>query len=367
MLQDFTLASTSRSRRLTAIAALAYSLVIIYASLQPFSGWSMPPDRFGAFLLAPWPRWITIDDVLFNFVAYVPLGFLLGVSLSGRYGAIVMILLPACLCVALSIILESAQQYLPARIASNVDLLVNSTGGAIGALIAPIFMPQQRLGQTLTQLRLRWFISGTRGDIVLVLAGLWLIAQLHMPLIALGVGDLRTVFGLGGMFAYTPDTYLLAEASVVLLSVTGLGLLLAAASRNTGSDYWRALVLLIAGAFTLKTTVAALVLDSASPWGWMTPGLGLGLAMALVALLLLNRLSHQGRSIAALLALLAAVILVNGMPENPYRFAPAHLLTGRSSHFLSFAAMVRALSDLWPCLAILFLLLGQPWRHAGDN
>jgi len=367
MLQDFTLASPPRSSRLAAIAALAYSLVIVYASLQPFTGWRMPPDWFGGFLLAPWPRWITIDDVLFNFVAYVPLGFLLGLSLSRQHGVIARALLPTCLCVALSMTLESVQQFLPARFASNVDLLVNGTGGAVGALIAPMFMPQQRLGQTLAQLRHRWFMSGARGDIILVLAGLWLIAQLHMPLIALGSGDLRGVLSLGALFPYLPETYLVAEAGVVLLNVVGLGLLLAAASRNTGPGYWRALVFLIAGTFTIKATVAALVLGAAKPWNWLTPGLGLGLVTALIALLLLNRLSHQGRSIAALLALLAAVILINSMPENPYRLTPAHLLTGRTSHFLSFAGMVRALSDLWPYLAILFLLLGQPWRQASDN
>lgn len=367
MLPDFHFASAPRGHRLAAIAALAYSLVIVYASLQPFTGWRAPAYPFGEFIFESWPRWITVDDVMFNFVAYVPLGFLFALSLHRRLGAPPAMLLSSFACLSLSVALECVQQYLPSRFASNVDLLVNSTGGAVGALIAPMFSPEQRLGQVLSGLRYRWFEGGPRGDMVLVLAGLWLVAQLHVPLIAFGYGDLRGTLGFDALFTHAPDSYLLAEAGVVALNVAGLGLMLATASRSTDFAYWRALVLLIAGACALKTAAAVLLLDPSRPWSWWTPGLGIGIAAALVALPLLNRLSRRGCSAAALLALLAAVVLVNSMPENPYRPAPAHLLAGRVSHFLSFAGMLRALSDLWPFLAALFLLFSLPWRHAADR
>jgi len=367
MLPEFNFASAPRGHRLAAIAALAYSLVIVYASLQPFTGWRLPLQPFGKFILDTWPRWITIDDILFNFIAYVPLGFLIALSLHRQRGALPAVLLSSLACASLSVVLESVQQYLPARFASNVDLLVNSTGGAVGALIAPLFSPHQRLGQALSELRYRWFEGGPRGDMVLVLAGLWLVAQLHVPLIAFGYGDLRSTFGFGALFPHTADSYLVAEAGVVSLNVAGLGLLLATASRSTDIGYWRTLVLLIAGACVLKTAAAMLLLDALRPWSWWTPGLGVGIAAALMLLPLLNRLSQRGRSAAALLALIAAVVLVNSMPENPYRPAPTHLLAGRISHFLSFAAMLRALSDLWPFLATLFLLFSLPWRHAADH
>lgn len=367
MLPEFHFASAPRGHRLAAIAALAYSLVIVYASLQPFTGWRMPPQPFGDFIFASWPRWITVDDILFNFVAYVPLGFLLALSLHRRQGALPAALLSSAACILLSVMLESVQQYLPARFASNVDLLVNSTGGTVGALMAPMFSPEQRLGQALSRLRYRWFEGGPRGDMVLVLSGLWLTAQLHVPLIAFGYGDLRGTLGFGALFAHAPDSYLVAEACVVALNVAGLGLLLATASRSTDFGYWRALMLLIAGACALKTAAAMLLLDASRPWSWWTPGLGVGIAAALVVLPLLHRLSHRGRTVAALLALLAAVVLVNSMPENPYRPAPAHLLAGRISHFLSFAGMLRALSDLWPFLAALFLLFSLPWSRAPNH
>ena len=70
-------ARRARGFQLAWILALAYLLVIVYASLQPFRGWRFPPSDILRFLTAPWPRYITLDDVLINLIAYVPLGFLL--------------------------------------------------------------------------------------------------------------------------------------------------------------------------------------------------------------------------------------------------------------------------------------------------
>ena len=52
-----------RGYRVAAMAALAYSLVVVYASLYPFIGWQTIEVPFGMFLSASWPRWITIEDV----------------------------------------------------------------------------------------------------------------------------------------------------------------------------------------------------------------------------------------------------------------------------------------------------------------
>lgn len=344
------------------MAALAYILVIIYASLQPFGEWRRLSANFGDFLFEPWPRWITLDDVLFNFAAYLPLGFLLALALCARWSAQAAVALATVACVVLSFTLEAAQQYLPSRIASNVDLLVNGCGGAGGALIALLFSPGQRLGQTAAQLRQRWFVSGARGDAALILAGLWLITQLHATLIVFGNGDLRGSIDLARWFVHTPGSYLAAEAGVVMLNLTGLGLLLACAARDTAAGYWRAMALIFAGACALKIAAAALLLRASNPWSWLTPGVAMGCAAALLLLLLLTRLPYRGRAAMAVLALAGAVILVNIIPENPYRPAPPYLLLGRTSHILSFTSMTRALSDLWPFLALLFALFSLAGR-----
>ncbi len=345
------------------MAALAYILVIIYASLQPFIDWRGLSGGFGDFLFEPRPRWITVDDVLFNFAAYLPLGFLLALALCARWSTQAAVALAAVACVALSFTLEAAQQYLPSRIASNVDLLVNSCGGVVGALVALLFTPGQRLGRTVAQLRQRWFVSGVRGDAALILAGLWLLTQLHATLIAFGNGDLRGSLDFARWFSHTPGSYLAAEAGVVMLNLSGLGLLLASAARDTAAGYWRALALVFAGACTLKIAAATLLLRAPNPWSWLTPGVAMGCAAALLLLLLLTRLPHRGRAAMAVLTLAGALILVNIIPENPYRPAPPYLLLGRASHILSFTSMTRALSDLWPFLALLFALYSLAVRR----
>jgi VanZ family protein len=348
------------------MAALAYILVIIYASLQPFVDWRGLSGGFGDFLFEPWPSWITVDDVLFNFAAYLPLGFLLALALCARWSTQTAVVLATIACVALSFTLESAQQYLPARIASNVDLLVNSSGGTAGALIALLFSPGQRLGRIVTQLRQSWFVSGGRGDAALILAGLWLITQLHATLIVFGNGDLRGSLDLARWFAHTPRSYLTAEAAVVMLNLTGLGLLLASATRDTAAGYWRAMALIFTGACTLKIAAGALLLRAPNPWSWLTPGVGMGCAAALLLLLVLTRLPYRGRAALAVLTLAGAVILINIIPENPYRPAPPYLLLGHASHILSFTSMTRALSDLWPFLALLFALFSLAGRRPSN-
>lgn len=345
------------------MAALAYILVIIYASLQPFTDWRVSPGGFGAFLSEPWPRWITVDDVLFNFAAYLPLGFLLALALCAHRSMRAAAAMAAIACVALSFTLEAAQQYLPARISSNVDLLVNGCGGTVGALIALFFSPGQHLGRTVIRLRRRWFVSGMQGDAALILAGLWLITQLHATLIVFANGDLRASLDLAQWFAHTPSRYLAAEAVVVMLNLAGLGLLLACATRDTAAGYWRAMALIFAGACALKITAALLVLRAPNPLSWLTPGVAIGCVAALLLLMALTRLPYRGRAVAAVLALAGAVVLINVIPENPYRPAPPYLLLGRASHILSFTSMTRALSDLWPFLALLFALFSLVGRR----
>jgi VanZ family protein len=369
MMPDYTAGATphdfrSRGFRVAAMAALAYSLVIIYASLQPFTGWQFGQTPPGAFLLQPWPRWITLEDVLFNVIAYLPLGFLLALALCARLRPGSAVLLATLAGTLLSGAMEAAQQHLPARIASVVDLLLNSGGAAAGALIAPLFAPGRRLGEELALLRHSRFIGGARGDAVLVIAGLWLLTQLHAAPISMGNGDLRSLLALRGLFAYTPESYRYAEAGVVMFNVAALGLLLASVARRTGSDFWRTLALLLAGAAALKVLLALFILRAENPWIWVTPGLAMGMAAAAVLLLALVRLPPRGCAAAALLALLAAVLLVNGTPENPYRTLPPHLVPGRSSHVLSFTSMIRALSDLWPFLTLLYLLFTLPGSPA---
>lgn len=349
-----------RGLHLAWILAVAYLLVIAYASLQPFSGWWTPPAEIRRFLSAPWPRYITLEDVLINIGAYVPLGFLLARAFMRRLGIPRAVLAAAALACALSISMEAVQMFMPARVASNVDVLTNGIGGLIGALAAPLFSPTRLLGMRLARLRRTWFVYGAGADVGLVLLCLWLATQLHPTAQLFGTGDLRNTFDLPVWFIHTPPLLLAAEAAVAGFNVLGLGLVVVALTR-AGRGRLRAVAMVLGAGFVAKGYAAFAIAKAAGPLAWLTPGVALGIIAAALLLYGLTRLPRRAQWTLASLSFAAAIVAINVAPDNPYQTVPAQFLAG-PTHFLSFSAIVRALSELWPFLAVAYTA-GVVYEH----
>ena len=96
---------------LSLVLALAYLLIVVYASVQPLRGWRWPAEEVYGFLTAPWPRYITLADVLVNVAAYVPLGFMLTLALRLALPPIAAVLVSELLATGASIALESLQMF----------------------------------------------------------------------------------------------------------------------------------------------------------------------------------------------------------------------------------------------------------------
>jgi len=345
----------ARGVQMAWVLALAYLLIIVYASLQPLRDWRFPPAEILHFLTASWPRWITLDDVLINFVAYVPLGFLLALGLRTRVDARRAAMFATLLAAMLSLVMEGVQMFLPARIASNVDLLVNSGGALFGAMAAPLLSPSGFPGRKLAALRRRWFIPGTMADAGLVIVCLWLLTPLHPTAQPFGTGYLRATFDLPAYFIHTPRLLLFAEAAVVFFNLLALGLLISTLMRRTSRPLPLIAVVVVAG-FALKS-VAAVALIKSPPFMWLTPGVVLGLLAGAPLLHLLCQLRSPVKITVAAVCFCAAVAAINLAPDNPYQSVPPQLLSGNPSHFMNFSSIIRALSELWPFLAIGYLLI----------
>jgi VanZ family protein len=340
---------------LARILALAYLVVIAYTSLQPFRGWWIPPEEIRLFLWAPWPRYITLEDVLVNIGAYVPLGFLLARTFMARFSSPRAVLIASALACLTSVAMETVQMFMPARIASNVDVLTNGLGGLIGALAAPLFGPTGGLGRRLARLRQQWFVYGIGADVGLVLVFIWLITQLHPTAQLFGTGNLRDTFEMPVWVIHTPQLLVAAEAVVAGLNMLGVGLLMLALTRESVPRAMAAAAVL-AGGFSVKALASFTLAKAAGPFAWLTPGVLVGV---LVSAVLIYGLSHVPRRIQWLVALLsfaAAIAVINIGPENPYQTLPRQLLAGGPTHFLSFSALVRALSELWPFLALIYVV-----------
>lgn len=337
------------------ILALAYLLIIVYASLQPFRNWRLPPEEIQRFLFAPWPRYITVDDILINLVAYVPLGFLFMLSLRPRLSAGSAVMLATLLALATSLAMESVQMFLPSRIASNVDLLTNAAGALLGALVAPLLSPHGFPGSRLAALRQRLIIPGTLADGGLVIVFLWLFTHLHPTAQLFGTGSLRNTLDLPAYFIHTPQWLLFAEAAVVFFNLLGLGLLISALLRMASKPRLPVAVLIGSGLF-IKVFAAVALAHSSGLLAWLTPGVTLGLLAGAILFHLLAGLPRQAKIAIAMLCFCAAVVAINLAPDNPYLTVPPRLLAGKPSHYLSFSAIIRALSELWPFLAVAYLL-----------
>ena len=352
----------ARGAHLAWILAVAYLLVIAYASLQPFRGWWIPPEDIRRFLTAPWPRYITLEDVLINLSAYVPLGFLFSQALMARRRTLHAVALAAALACLLSVLMEGVQMFMSTRIASNVDVVTNGLGGLIGALAAPLFSPTRRLGLKLSRLRGAWFVHGPSADVGLVLLALWLATQFHPTAQLFGTGNLRHTFDLPNWFIHTPHHLLAAQAAVAGFNMLGLGLIAIALTRSaTGRASVFAVVLGTGIAAKMSTALA--LATSPSLFAWFTPGVMLGMLLATLLLYGLLKLPRRAQWVAAALSFTAAVAAINIAPENPYQNTPAQLLAG-PTHYLSFSGIVRALSELWPLLAVAYAAVAAIRRPA---
>jgi len=349
------------SVRLAWILAVAYLLVIVYASLQPFRGWRSPPEEILHFLLAPWPRYITLPDVVVNFAAYIPLGLLLSTVFGARYGPARGTVAATLAAVLLSLTMEAVQMFLPLRIASNVDLLANGLGALVGAMAAPLLAPTRVLGGRIHTARHRLFLEGMPADAGLVIVGLWLLTQFHPTAQLFGAGAIRATLDLPPYFNHTPWLALSSEAVVVLFNLLGVGLMLSTFTRE-GERRMLVIGTVIGTALGFKIFNAIALVQASAPFAWLTPGVLLGLCAGWLLLWGAVRLPRPAQLAASTVCIVAATAAINLAPDNPYHSVPPRLLARGASHFLNFSGIVRALSELWPFLAIGFLLYAQASR-----
>ena len=166
----------ARHRSSAAPLAWLYAALIAYASLYPFVPWKVPGVSPFAFLMLPWPRYWTAFDLLANLLGYIPFGALVFGAIVRSGGRAKPALLAAfALGGAWSLAMEFTQNFLPQRVASNVDFGLNATGTLAGAAVG--FWIHVRGGVERWQAaRDRWFIDRSAGGLALLL--LWPIGML---------------------------------------------------------------------------------------------------------------------------------------------------------------------------------------------
>lgn len=352
----------SDSTALARTLAWAYALLVVYASLHPFTGWHDSGAPLFDFITARWPRYWTRWDLGMNVACYVPLGFLVTASLLARFKPGRAVLMASLAAALLSFGMETLQNFLPTRVSSNLDLTTNSLGGLLGSLMGLRWGRALNVGGAVHRWRVRRLHRGRLADLGLVLLLLWLLTQLSPEILLFGTGDLRQMLGFTPALPFTADRFRLVELLIAASGTLGVGLLAWRLMRRPSR--WL-LGLLFVLALLVRSATAVMLQSPDDALRWATPGNVAGVGWGLAALYLATLLPRVLQQALGALALLFATALVNLAPENPYL---AHALgVWRQGHFLNFNGLTRLASSLWPYLGLAFLVALGPGRESRDD
>jgi VanZ family protein len=359
----------------------SYGVLVVYASLYPFSEWRNQEIPFWDFLFAGWPRYWTGFDLAANVVGYIPLGFLLALSFIRRGNVRYFASHPnlAAIAVAglagtlLSLLMEGIQNFLPSRVASNVDFGLNVLGTVIGAVTAAAL----ELGGAIahwSRFRERWFIPEARG--ALVLLALWPFALLFPAAVPLGLGQVfeRLEGAVAEWLEETPFLEWLPMREVELqplvpaaeLLCVGLGafipcLLGYTILRSVGRRAIFAVVAVGIGV-TVTALSAALSWGPTHAWAWLSLPVRLGLLFGLVLAMLMLAVPRRGCAAMLMLALVVHLSVLNQAPASAY-FADT-LQAWEQGRFIRFHGVAQWLGWLWPYAVLVYVLLRISRREA---
>ncbi|HXZ54847.1 MAG TPA: VanZ family protein [Burkholderiales bacterium] len=333
---------------------VAYLLLVVYASLHPFSGWRDRGLPAFAYLTASFNRPVPAFDVLVNVLGYFPLGFLAVLAAYPRARGAAGVAFAVTCSVLASFVLESLQVYLPTRTASNLDLIANTAGGTLGAIAAFAAARQLMDDGRLEGLRRELFLPGRRVDLGLVLLGLWLFSQLNPETLLFGTGDLRDLFKVPSGKLYPAEVFLRVEAGVACANGLAAGLL-AACLVARGQPTRGVVLLLLAVALAAHSLAFGLLVNPQDALAWVTPGALYGVAAAIALLMIVISLPRTAQLPLIGIALLAATAIVNLAPPNPYNTATFSLWQQGQS--LNFNGLTRLVAIVWPFAAMLYLVL----------
>lgn len=341
----------------------AYLALVVYASLYPFHGWrdqGIPPWTF---LWAPWPYYWSGFDIWTNIVAYFPLGFVSSLALHRMGMRIGAWLLPLGLAALLSTGMESLQVYLPSRVPSNVDCLLNLLGAALGVLACQLAL---HLGVLMrwSQWKQRWLDHGTEGAAALVL--LWPVALLFPSSVPMALGQvggrvqdlivnvaadtgLQTWVGRAAAGALQPLTQ-----SLVLALALCVPLLLAYASLRSPAQRVLAWLLLPMVGMAVTCLSAALSYGPVQAWAWVSlpVQVGAGVGWVLAGLALFG--SAQTCRVLALVVVILQLSIIN--QADPGAYLEQTLQRWETGQFIRFYGASQWLSWLWPYAVLLYLV-----------
>lgn len=380
-------AALPRSERRSPLVEIGLALcvcAIIYTTLQPWAGWRLPSHSIFRYLGNPWPKFWTWFDVTSNLIAYLPIGLLVAIRLRPYAKGYLVLLAAALAGFLLSFVLESLQNFVPTRVPSRLDLLINTVGALLGAAVALTFM--QRPHDHRELLWHRPAIFGNESLPFLMLIGFWLAAQFSPQRMLYETGtfvspviqtlsnhvdrafdpSLPSVQFAAGLLNFLQrlqvgDGYaVLVETASVSVWVACIGLLLIDSLASQRTRVLAVVGVLLLG-FVIRSAALAARTGSLEFGLWLSAGAQAGLLLGPIVLLLMAGSRRRNRLMLALALVVIGLILSNVMPDNIYR--QQMLTTGAAPGALrGLMNILGTVATVWPLLAVL-LIARQLVRH----
>ncbi|RXZ43090.1 VanZ family protein [Crenobacter cavernae] len=354
---------TSTSR-LPAHVALLMLAVIAFTSFYPFTDWSYSGRPLLEFLFYPLPYYFRLFDNVVNYLIYIPYGFALALMPRSRWLGCLWAIVAAG---ATSFSVEFVQQFLPTRVASNLDIAYNVAGAATGAMLAisPFTVWAWR---HIRYWRAEWFAAGSPADYAVVLIVLWFVTQLNPSVPIFGV-VVRPI-GLPQPFISPLDDPMLflflLEAVGAMLNLIAF-LLFATCFLRHRRYTARAVAGLILLALLLKLLAAGALLKPFAFFEWFDQNVMTGLSAGFLLVWGITRFGRKVQTVCALLALIASQSVAAIWPLRADSQDMLGLFRWGYGHLENMGALVEFLSHLWPWIAGVCLIasLIHEWRRRG--
>lgn len=327
-------------------------LIILLTSFYPYTGWRYNGSELFAFFTYPLPHYYTVFDNAINFVAYVPLGFFLTRMLRRRWYAWLMAVLG---CMLISAEVEFIQQFLPGRIASNLDILSNTSGAALGGLMAKL-QSSRRWQRMWLVWRHAALSPGSAAEWGLVWLALWFVSQFDPTQPFLGV--VVAPRGLPQPFVSPIENAAfflsMLEGCGMMLNLLGVSFFVSLLARHT-AQVPRAITLTLLTAFFAKMAFAGMLLKPTQFFAWLNLNILIGGMAGLLLLILFWRLNRRLRALSGMIALLAAQMVSWIWPLTPQFSATLPLFRWHYGHLEHFSGLANIIGDIWPIGALIWL------------
>ena len=342
-----TTAPVKPRRLLRRYLVAGYAGFIMYASLTPFYGWQEQGLEFWAVLTAPLGLTYSGFDALSNFLAYLPFGLLLALTIRTYFRGWLSVVLATLLAMGLSVAMEYMQMYLPSRTSSNADILTNSLGALGGALFA-VSISQRAWFARVTQWRIGLFRQGAGVDFGLALLMLWMFAQINPSLPMLG--NVFITEPAYRMFVAIPEEpFNVWESVAVALNLLMLGALMLTLLR-VRQHVVVGLALVLSVVALAKFIAAALLLKSWALMLWLNGEAILGIVTGVLLIAGVAWLKQSRLIWAAALGVVSYMVLAYWVLDSGTPSAAMRLYQWRYGHLRNYNGLSHTVSLIFPLL-----------------